>query len=200
MQQGHVRHDILVDKQRIGRIIGPRGATLQQLTHSTQCEIFVMDKEGAPIGYSPDQRVVILVGGPGQVMYAASEIDNLLANGTLSAAVSGAGPFVGPVAGPGAGGPGAGNGAMGCGMCGPMPQMPELGYSAEYTPSADTSAAAGGVGYNFTAFLGDWPITQKRVGSRIQTLMNTPGNVRNDMIVEKAKVGRIIGPQGSTLK
>ena len=57
----------------------------------------------------------------------------------------------------------------------------------------------GGAG-EFGQLLGDWPLEQKRVASRILTLMNTPGNVRNDMIIDKSRVGRIIGPQGSTLK
>ena len=52
----------------------------------------------------------------------------------------------------------------------------------------------------FSCQLGSWPLETQRVGSRIVHLMNTPGNARNDLIIAKGKVGRIIGPGGSTLK
>ena len=52
----------------------------------------------------------------------------------------------------------------------------------------------------FVMLLGDWPLEQKRVAPRISQLMNSPGTARHDMILEKNRVGRVIGPQGSTLK
>jgi len=71
---GNVRHDILVEKQRVGRLIGPQGSTLKALLANTQCEIFVMDKEGPPEGFGIDQRVVVLVGNPGSVTLANHQI------------------------------------------------------------------------------------------------------------------------------
>ena len=44
-EAGNVRHDIMVDKALMGRVIGPKGSTLRSLTSDTQCEIFVLDKE-----------------------------------------------------------------------------------------------------------------------------------------------------------
>jgi len=71
---GNVRHDILVEKQRVGRLIGPQGSTLKALLANTGCEIFVMDKEGPPEGFGMDQRVVVLVGSPGSVTLANHQI------------------------------------------------------------------------------------------------------------------------------
>ena len=52
----------------------------------------------------------------------------------------------------------------------------------------------------FSCQLGNWPLETQKVGSRIAHLVAIPGNARNDMIIAKQKVGRIIGPGGSTLK
>ncbi|KAL3906033.1 MAG: hypothetical protein SGPRY_010697, partial [Prymnesium sp.] len=52
----------------------------------------------------------------------------------------------------------------------------------------------------FERTTGDWPLLTERVGAKIRSLESTPGNVRHDILVEKQRVGRLIGPQGSTLK
>ena len=39
-----------------------------------------------------------------------------------------------------------------------------------------------------------------QVGEKIRSLEATPGHVRHDILVEKGRVGRLIGPQGTTLK
>jgi len=78
---GHVRHDILVEKSKVGRIIGSKGIALKMLTNSTNCEVFVLDKEGAPIGFPPETRAVVLVGIPSTVSHALVEVNNLLNSG-----------------------------------------------------------------------------------------------------------------------
>ena len=48
---------------------------------------------------------------------------------------------------------------------------------------------------------GEWPLTlsRKRVGERIRQLTDL-GRVRHDLLVDKSRVGRIIGQRGSTLQ
>jgi len=75
---GHVRHDILVEKSKVGRIIGPRGTSLKALIEATACEVFVLDKEGPPMGFPPDMRAVILVGTFRVVSHALFEVNTLL--------------------------------------------------------------------------------------------------------------------------
>ena len=78
VREGRVRHDIIIEKAKVGKIIGSRGATLQAIIQNTTCEIFVLDKEGAPPGYGPDQRLICLVGYDSQVSGAMAEIDQVL--------------------------------------------------------------------------------------------------------------------------
>ena len=44
-----IEDDMLIEKGRVGRLIGPGGGTLKALINRTGCEIFCMDKEGAPL-------------------------------------------------------------------------------------------------------------------------------------------------------
>lgn len=44
---GNVRHDILISKQQVGRVIGAGGSMFKELTQKTGCNIFVLDKVGA---------------------------------------------------------------------------------------------------------------------------------------------------------
>ena len=48
---------------------------------------------------------------------------------------------------------------------------------------------------------GEWPLTlsRNRVGQRIRQLTDS-GRVRHDLLVDKNRVGRIIGQRGSTLQ
>lgn len=48
---------------------------------------------------------------------------------------------------------------------------------------------------------GEWPLTltRKRVGERIRQLTDS-GRMRHDLLVDKSRVGRIIGQRGSTLQ
>ena len=49
---------------------------------------------------------------------------------------------------------------------------------------------------------GEWPLTlrRKRVGERIRQLLADSGRVRHDLLVDKSRVGRIIGQRGFTLQ
>ena len=64
------RHDLIVDKSVLGRLIGPSGAAHRALVQQTKCEIFLLDKQGPPPGYTAEQRLVVLIGGQAQVTHA----------------------------------------------------------------------------------------------------------------------------------
>ena len=68
--QGLVRHDMVIERGKVGRMIGSRGSNLQALRQTTNCEIFVLDKEGAPPGYGDDQRLIIIMGYDAQGRHA----------------------------------------------------------------------------------------------------------------------------------
>lgn len=71
---GHVKHDMLVPKGQVGRLIGQGGATYKELQVKTSCNIFVLDKEGPPSGFGVEQRVVVLVGTPSAVTLASHQV------------------------------------------------------------------------------------------------------------------------------
>lgn len=76
---GRVRHDMLVDKVMVGRIIGSGGKQHRELTAKTGCDVFVVDKE-APPNCAPDQRLVSLVGSPYAVSAAAIEVNTIVSS------------------------------------------------------------------------------------------------------------------------
>ena len=45
---------------------------------TAKCEIFVLNKEGAPPGYDDHQRLVVLMGSDAQVAQGVMQIENLL--------------------------------------------------------------------------------------------------------------------------
>jgi len=77
-QPEYVRHDMVVKKTDIGRLIGVRGVVLHRLLTRTQCEIFVLDKEGHPPDISESERLVILIGTLEQVKFAMAETTSVL--------------------------------------------------------------------------------------------------------------------------
>jgi len=77
-QPEYVRHDMVVKKSDIGRLIGVRGVVLHRLLTRTQCEIFVLDKEGHPPDISDLERLVILIGTLEQVKFAMAETTSVL--------------------------------------------------------------------------------------------------------------------------
>ena len=66
-EAGAVRHDISIADSMGGKIIGHGGATYRELKAATNCNVFVLLKEGAPPGFTKEQRLVILIGRPEQV-------------------------------------------------------------------------------------------------------------------------------------
>lgn len=76
--EGVVRRDVLVEKTMIGRLIGPGGSTYRKLLATTNCEIFVLDKEGPPPGFGFDQRLIVLMGTEAVVAHANVEINAIV--------------------------------------------------------------------------------------------------------------------------
>jgi len=90
---GCVRHDVIVEKGKVGWVIGPQGSTLKALLASTQCEIFVLDKEGPPPNFGPDQRLICLVGTPEVVAHAHAEVLSCLQSTRATGGKRGADAF-----------------------------------------------------------------------------------------------------------
>lgn len=77
---GMMRHDILVGKPYVGRLIGQGGSTYRELQQKTGCNIFILDKEGPPPGFADDQRLIVLMGYEAQVVHANAEVEALLSS------------------------------------------------------------------------------------------------------------------------
>jgi len=75
---GHIRKDLIVPKTMVGRILGSGGSKFKEIMSKTSCKVFVLDKEGPPPGYEPDQRMVTLIGFDSQVDAAEEEIESLI--------------------------------------------------------------------------------------------------------------------------
>ena len=75
---GMVRHDRIVQKANLGRLIGVSGTIFKELTQKHGANLFVLDKEGPPPGYPDEQRLVVLIGSSHQVAAADTEIAYLL--------------------------------------------------------------------------------------------------------------------------
>jgi len=108
---GHVKHDMLIGKDRVGRLIGPQGSTYKELQMKTSCNIFVLDKEGPAPGFSEEQRIVTLIGFEQQVAAAEKEITSMLYKKEITMAsmgIGGAGLSFGPPTGYGGVGVGLG--------------------------------------------------------------------------------------------
>jgi len=63
---GHVRHEIIIEKRCIGRILGKGGRDLAAMKEGSGSEVFIIDKEPPP-GTDEDHRMLILVGTPDNV-------------------------------------------------------------------------------------------------------------------------------------
>ncbi|KAL1508226.1 hypothetical protein AB1Y20_004343 [Prymnesium parvum] len=86
---GARRHDVLVGKAAIGRLIGRGGGAYRELVARTGCAVFILDKE-APPAAPAGQRLVCLVGTEHQVAAAAAEVAAVVAQ-TLAEPQSGGG-------------------------------------------------------------------------------------------------------------
>ena len=63
---GHVRHEVIIERRTIGRILGKGGRDLAAMKEQSGSEVFIIDKEPPP-GVDEDHRMVILVGSPDSV-------------------------------------------------------------------------------------------------------------------------------------
>jgi len=70
---GHIRHDMLMDDQHIGRLIGKGGEVYKQMRSVTGCNIWCLDTCEPP-GFPAELRLVVLVGLPVQVAGAIGMI------------------------------------------------------------------------------------------------------------------------------
>lgn len=70
---GVVRHEILLDKNCLGKLIGVGGAMLKELQTRTGTQIHVCDKEPPP-GYAESQRLIVIIGAEYLIGRAAAEI------------------------------------------------------------------------------------------------------------------------------
>ena len=74
---GVVRHEVVLEKQKLGRFIGPQGSCLKELQTRSSCGIFVCDKEPPP-GFGETQRLVVIVGTHQNVSNVAVEVNKFL--------------------------------------------------------------------------------------------------------------------------
>jgi len=188
---GIVRHDILIAKSYVGRLIGSGGTTYKELQMKTGCNIFILDKEGPAPGCPEDQRAVVLMGSDTQVAHAEMEVQALLTYTpggppTIAAMNPGSTDAVGPQPAPygAAVDTSAQQGLMAlpAGYAGPQPGP------AGSTVTSSPSLAPG------------FPGPETPTGRRMVALEATPGMLRTEMLISKASVGRLIGSGGTTYK
>lgn len=60
---GHVRHEVIIEKRVIGRLLGKGGRDLAAMKEQSGSEVFIIDKEPPP-GVDEDHRLLILIGTP----------------------------------------------------------------------------------------------------------------------------------------
>ena len=71
------RHDILIEKRVIGRVLGKGGRDLEALQLCTGASVFIIDKYPPP-GEGDDHRLVVLIGKPDQVRLCKQKVDTVL--------------------------------------------------------------------------------------------------------------------------
>jgi len=74
---GNLRHELLVEKGVLGRLIGSGGSKLRDLQARTSCHIFVVDKE-VPPGRTGETRAVVLVGPLPSLSAATQEVESVV--------------------------------------------------------------------------------------------------------------------------
>eukprot|EP00965_Chrysotila_dentata_P027415 910491-Pleurochrysis_carterae.AAC.1 len=62
---GNVRHDLLIEKASVGKLIGPQGSKRRELTQRSGCEMYIVD-DVPPPGATDEQRLCVLIGTPVQ--------------------------------------------------------------------------------------------------------------------------------------
>ena len=74
----NIRHDLLIERRVIGRLLGKGGRDLEAMQLCSGAEIFIIDKYPPP-GEGDDHRLLVLIGKPEQVRIAKSKVDIVLA-------------------------------------------------------------------------------------------------------------------------
>ena len=82
---GNIRHDLLVEKAHVGKLIGRGGNTFKELEAKSGAEVFICDE--APPGHSDLQRLVALCGNPAQVTKALYDITMIMTGTSVNAHV-----------------------------------------------------------------------------------------------------------------
>jgi len=75
--RGNIRHDVLIERRVIGRILGKGGRDLEALQLCTGAEIFIIDKYPPP-DENDDHRLLVLIGRVDQVRLLKEKIDAIL--------------------------------------------------------------------------------------------------------------------------
>jgi len=74
----NIRHDLLIERRVIGRLLGKGGRDLEAMQLCSGAEIFIIDKYPPP-GEGDDHRLLVIIGQPEQVRLAKSKVDVVLA-------------------------------------------------------------------------------------------------------------------------
>lgn len=76
-KMGNIRHDVLIERRVIGRILGKGGRDLEALQLCTGAEVFIIDKYPPP-GEGDDHRLLVLIGRADQVRLCKHKCDQVL--------------------------------------------------------------------------------------------------------------------------
>jgi len=73
----NIRHDVLIERRVIGRVLGKGGRDLEAMQLCSGAEIYIIDKYPPP-GEGDDHRLLVCIGRPDQVRLATEKIDQVL--------------------------------------------------------------------------------------------------------------------------
>ena len=203
---GSIRHDMLIDKSAMGRIIGPGGNTYRQLQERTGCTVVICDFDSPP-GESADVRLVSFIGSMMQVSTAVVEVESVVqklvpSSGLqVNTGMGGGGTTIGAVS-PDVGLPSTGSKGF-ClgGTCVTLGADSSAGVAA---PSSERDVINVEPLAEFKKMFGDWPSPLQPdsfgMGAKIQAAESRPGNVRHDLILDKVFMAMIIGAGGLKYK
>ena len=74
----NIRHDVLIERRVIGRLLGKGGRDLEAMQLCSGAEIFIIDKYPPP-GEGDDHRLCVLIGKPESIRIAIDKVGAVLA-------------------------------------------------------------------------------------------------------------------------
>lgn len=74
----NIRHDVLIERRVIGRLLGKGGRDLEAMQLCSGAEIFIIDKYPPP-GEGDDHRLCVLIGKPESIRIAIDKVNAILA-------------------------------------------------------------------------------------------------------------------------